>query len=97
MNTFEALLNEDTDVMVFYPAKFDNQDFEDNYELNVVYIQFYRQDMLMLTSFLKHHCLIRANNSIDATVVDNLGAVLRFNVNYFLTSPSLNCRFVIST
>lgn len=51
-----------------------------------------RQELRMVAAFLKLNSLIRANNAIDITAVDNLNNELRFNINYQLQSITTNTR-----
>jgi hypothetical protein len=99
MNPLEALLSLKTDAQLYYPVDLDisSEDPLDHNNHNTYYIVYYRDDLISVATFLKLHSLSRANNAIDATVVDHIGNELRFNLLYLLQSQSTNTKYALAT
>lgn len=59
---------------------------------NNVYVLTPRQELRTIAAFVKMHSLLRANNAVDLTIVDNISYESRFNVSYQLQSTTTNSR-----
>lgn len=77
------------------PSFTDSEDIDENNNETIVLVL--RQDLLVTGLYLKLHSLLRASNSLDATVVDYTFNPLRFNLLYFIQSWTTNFRFIVST
>ena len=82
---------------VYLPATSVVNNLEDPLDQNAYYIIHYRSDLQSIAIFCKLHSLVRGNNAIDATVVDNINDELRFNVIYLLQSTTTNTRYALIT
>lgn len=67
---------------------------ENNNEVisNNAYVLTPRQELRTVAAFIKMHSLLRANNAIDLTIIDNISYESRFNVNYQFQSTTTNSR-----
>ena len=72
---------------------------ENNNEVtsNNVYVLTPRQELRTVAAFIKMHSLLRVNNAIDLTIIDNISYEFRFNVNYQFQSTTTNSRWTLST
>jgi hypothetical protein len=96
MLPFEVLFSSETDAQVYYPLDLSLMT-EDPLDQNIYYMTYYRNDLLSVATFLKLHSLVRATSAIDATVIDRVNHLLRFNLLYLLQSTTTNTRYVLTT
>jgi len=81
------LFNDNTENLIFEQASdlINPEDFDEHSSEEVIALVA-RQDALAMSLYLKLHSMLRASNSLDATVVDYVSAPLRFNLLYFIQS-----------